>query len=116
MPLLIQSLCKDAEDPQNHCIFDSRTRWHNNKIQKFQMYQSMIYLKMIFVSLQYNYILALEAEERGEEQQKQRLGEADLPAGGADHLSGAAGQGHGSLKKEDSSMTITLDSWTQNSD
>jgi hypothetical protein len=66
MPLLIQSICKDAEDPQNHCIFDSRTRWHNNKIQKFQMYQSMIYLKMIFVPLQYNYILALEAEERGE--------------------------------------------------
>lgn len=45
MPLLIQSLYKDAEDPQNHCIFNSRTRWQNNKIQKFQMYQSMIYLK-----------------------------------------------------------------------
>ena len=27
------------------------------------MYQSMIYLKKMFVSLLYNYILALEAEE-----------------------------------------------------
>ena len=35
---------------------------------------------MMFVSLLYNYILALEAEERGEEQQRQ--GEVDLPAGG----------------------------------
>ncbi|KAH3787251.1 hypothetical protein DPMN_165371 [Dreissena polymorpha] len=45
MPLLIQSLHKDAADPQNYCIFDSRTRSQNNKIQKFKMYQSMIYLK-----------------------------------------------------------------------
>ena len=35
---------------------------------------------MMFVSLLYNYILALEAEEREEEQQRQ--GEVDLPAGG----------------------------------
>ena len=40
-----RAINKDAADPQNHCIFDSRTRWQNNKIQKFQMYQSMIYLK-----------------------------------------------------------------------
>lgn len=67
---------------------------------------------MIFVSLLYNYILALEAEEREEEQQ--RHGEVDLPArGGGDHLSGAAGPGHGLLKKEDTRMGITLDSRTQ---
>ena len=36
---------------------------------------------MIFVSLLYNYIIALEAEEREEEQQ--RHGEVDLPAGGS---------------------------------
>ena len=36
---------------------------------------------MIFVSLLYNYILALEAEEREEEQQRQ--GDVDLPAGGS---------------------------------
>ena len=35
---------------------------------------------MIFVSLLYNYILVIEAEEREEEQQRQ--GEVDLPAGG----------------------------------
>ena len=35
---------------------------------------------MMFVSLLYNYILAIEAEEREEEQQRQ--GEVDLPAGG----------------------------------
>lgn len=34
---------------------------------------------MMFVSLLYNYILALEVEEREEEQQRQ--GEVDLPAG-----------------------------------
>ncbi|KAH3698044.1 hypothetical protein DPMN_085559 [Dreissena polymorpha] len=35
---------------------------------------------MTFVSLLYNYILALQADEREEEQQRQ--GEFDLPAGG----------------------------------
>ena len=69
---------------------------------------------MMFVSLLYNYILAIEAEEREEEQQRQ--GEVTYQQRGEDHLSGAAGLGHGSLKKEDSSMAITLDSWTQNSD
>ena len=69
---------------------------------------------IMFVSMLYNYILALEAEEREEEQQRQ--GEVDLPKEGEDHLSGAAGQGHGSLKKEDSSMVIILASWTHNSD
>ena len=34
-----RAINKDAADPQNHCIFDSRTRWQN-KIQKFQMYQN----------------------------------------------------------------------------
>ena len=80
MPLLIQSLYKDAEDPQNHCIFDSRTQWQNNKIQKFQMYHDQSEEDMLVVSLLYNYILAIEAEEREEEQQRQ--GEVDLPAGG----------------------------------
>ncbi|KAH3789607.1 hypothetical protein DPMN_167792 [Dreissena polymorpha] len=35
---------------------------------------------------------------------------------GEDHLSEAAGPGHGSLKKEDSNMVISLASWTHNSD
>jgi len=35
---------------------------------------------MTFVSLLYNYILSLEAEERDEEQQRQ--GEVDIPARG----------------------------------
>ena len=69
---------------------------------------------MMFVSLLYNYILVIEAEEREEGQQDK--GRLTYQQGGEDHLSGAAGPGHGSLKKEDSSMAITLDSWTQNSD
>ena len=73
MPILIQSLYKDAEDPQNHCIFDSRTQWQNNKIQKFQMYHDLSEEDMLVVSLLYNYILVIEAEE-GERKAKTRGG------------------------------------------
>ena len=70
---------------------------------------------MMFVSLLYNYILALEAEEREEEQQRQ--GEVDLPAGGRRPFIRSCWPGHGSLKKEDMViMVITLASWTHNSD
>ncbi|KAH3885621.1 hypothetical protein DPMN_009616 [Dreissena polymorpha] len=62
---------------------------------------------MTFVSLLYNYILSIEADEREKEQQRQE---------GEDHLSEASGPGHGSLKKEDSNMVITIASWTHISD
>ncbi|KAH3789605.1 hypothetical protein DPMN_167790 [Dreissena polymorpha] len=69
---------------------------------------------MAFVSLLYNYILVLEADEREEEQQRQ--GGLIYQQEGEYHLSEAAGPGDGSLKKEDSNMVITLASWTHNSD
>ena len=54
-------------------------------------------------------------QRRGRKNSKD-TGRLTYQQGGEDHLSGAAGPGHGSLKKKDSSMAITLDSWTQNTD
>lgn len=81
-PISCRCLYKDAADPQNHCIFVSRTRRQNNKIPEIPDVpeHDLSEEDMMFVSLLYNYILALEAEEREEEQQIQ--GEFDLPAGG----------------------------------
>ena len=70
---------------ENHCIFDSRTRWQNTMAEQDPeipdvLEHDLSEEDMMFVSLLYNYFLALEAEEREEEQQRQ--GEVDLPARG----------------------------------
>ena len=58
---------KDAADPQNHCIFDSKTRWPEiPDVPEHDLSDE----DMMFVSLLYNYILALEAEESVKERER----------------------------------------------
>ncbi|KAH3692129.1 hypothetical protein DPMN_193941 [Dreissena polymorpha] len=112
MPLLIQSLHKDAADPQNHCIFDSTMTEQQDPEVPDGPEHDLSEEDMMFVSLLYNYILALEANEREEEQQRQ--GEVDLPAGGRRPFIKSSWTR--SWLTEDSNMVITLASWTHNSD
>ena len=65
---------------QIHEIIASLAEEQDMEVQDVLEYEPSYEVDMTFVSLFYNYILALEAEEREEEKQRQE--EVELPPGG----------------------------------
>ena len=85
------------------------------EVQDVPEYEPSYEVDMTFVSLLYNYILALEAEEREEEQQRQE--EVELPAGGRrPFIRSCWTRPWLTEERRQQYGQYTLASWTHNSD